>query len=677
MKRLCVIEDDRLELLGLRTHLMELGFNVVLENDRSEGTLELLEKIPTDLVLIDIGLSDSTDGIDLASHIKERFGIPIIFVTGQTDTAIIQRAQTCEPYGYIVKPFSPAVLEATLTTALNLHELRRRSDLLEAQLREKEQKLLEAVRVAEKANQAKSEFLSSMSHELRTPLNAILGFGQLLDMDTTGELNPTQKSYIQEIRANGQLLLQLIGDILDLSKIEAGKIEISKKPFDLTALLSGIPETLWSLLDKRGVKMDISLEPNLGILEADEMRLRQILYNLLSNAIKFTEPGKKVGLEARAQGNRVILTVWDQGVGIAEEDRERIFKPFEQVQRPEALAQGTGLGLTITKHLVELHGGTLELESRLGQGSRFTVILPGRREDRRKRPPSVPLDSAEELNPRAGKNQIQPISSLSILVVEDNTVNQKLIQAILRTLGFQATVASSGEEAVQAVINAATTRKDPGSPGEPPPFDLILMDISLPGIDGIEAMKRIRAQVPAYALPFRRSSDGAPRIVALTAHVMKEDQDRFIAEGMDGVLTKPIDVDKLKALLNAPDTSMKELEPFGKPEMEIYDPEGVAKELTLPSDVFKSLLDYFFTQVEQSYMSELARAIETSNFDEIKKMAHKLRGNVANLRFKACANLLRDIESSADKRETLDYTKLYDTLASRLDTLRVQLGYGK
>jgi len=671
MKRVCVVEDDRLELLGLRTHLMELGFAVVLETDRSEGTLDLLEKIPTDLVLIDIGLSDSTDGIDLASKIKERFGLPIIFVTGQTDTAIIQRAQTCEPYGYIVKPFSPAVLEATLTTALNLHELRRRSDLLEAQLWDKEQKLLEAVQVAERASQAKSEFLSSMSHELRTPLNAILGFGQLLDMDTTGELNSTQKSYIQEIRANGQLLLQLIGDILDLSKIEAGKIDITKKPLDLNALLSGIPETLWSLLDKQGVTMELSLEPKLGILEADEMRLRQILYNLLSNAIKFTEPGKKVGLEAHAQGNRAVLTVWDQGIGIAEEDRERIFKPFEQVQRPEALAQGTGLGLTITKHLVELHGGTLELQSRVGQGSRFTVILPGRREDRRKGPSAV-----SSISDQGGKKG-QSIHPLSILVVEDNTVNQKLIQAILRTLGFQATVAGSGEEAVQAVVNAAGTPKNPGSPRDPPPFDLILMDISLPGIDGIEAMKRIRAQVPAYARPFRRSSDGVPRIIALTAHVMKEDQDHFIAEGMDGVLTKPIDVDKLKELLNAPVSPPQKNEGLPKPEEKAYDPEAVAKELTLPPDVFGSLLDYFFTQVEKSYMTELAQAIEASNFDEMRKTAHKLRGNVANLRFKTCADLLREIENAATQKETLDYTKLYDTLRTRLETLRVQLGYGK
>jgi PAS domain S-box-containing protein len=240
------------------------------------------------------------------------------------------------------------------------------------------EKLENAKLFAEAANRAKSGFIASMSHELRTPLNSILGFSQLLEMKTSGELNSDQMEYVGYIRSSGSHLLDMINEILDLAKIEAGKIEIKKKPFDLAELLNGFPERMKALSLKKNITVKISVAEDIGTLDADELRIRQILFNLLSNAVKFTEPERNIGIEAYPDECNAVITVWDEGQGIAERDHERIFSPFEQAGSMEESLKGTGLGLSITRKLVELHGGRIVLDSAPGKGSRFTVILPGR-----------------------------------------------------------------------------------------------------------------------------------------------------------------------------------------------------------------------------------------------------------------------------------------------------------
>lgn len=239
-----------------------------------------------------------------------------------------------------------------------------------------EKKLKVTTLEAESANKAKSIFLANMSHELRTPLNAILGFSQILQMDKEN-LNAQQLDNVGYIRESGEHLLEMVSDILDLSKIESGKMEIDKKTFDLKSMLLQFSATIQSLTDKKNLKLEVDIDTNMGMINADEKRIKEVLYNLLSNAIKFTETGKNVGIKAWNKNSLSVIEIWDEGVGIAEEDIPKIFDPFEQVGKAKkGDFKGTGLGLAITKKLVEAHGGTISVKSDHGNGSRFRISIP-------------------------------------------------------------------------------------------------------------------------------------------------------------------------------------------------------------------------------------------------------------------------------------------------------------
>lgn len=229
---------------------------------------------------------------------------------------------------------------------------------------------------AEKANRAKSEFLANMSHELRTPLNAIIGFSQIIDMQFKERSIEKLEEYLGYIKTSGDHLLNMVNDILDLSKIESGRIELNLKSFNLKEVLFSIPKHVKSLAMKKGIKVQLEISPDIGIIRGDEVRIKQVIYNLLSNAIKFTENGKCIGIEAKREENTAVITVWDEGIGIDEHDFARIFQPFEQLDAALKESQGTGLGLAITMRLVKLHGGSIRVKSSPGKGSRFTIILP-------------------------------------------------------------------------------------------------------------------------------------------------------------------------------------------------------------------------------------------------------------------------------------------------------------
>ncbi len=375
---------------------------------------------------------------------------------------------------------------------------------------------------AEAASETKSKFLANMSHELRTPLNAILGFSELLESQFYGAINEKQSSYVNAIHASGAHLLQLINDILDIAKIEADKMEMTPSATDLSRLLENAFTMIREMAYKRGTKLelDVAQEFYTQLILADDIRLKQIVMNLLSNAVKFTPSGGMIRMEARLAGHDVRVSISDTGIGIKAEDQRRIFEEFEQIDSSFSRQhEGTGLGLSLTRKLVELHGGRIWVESEgENKGSIFTFEIPyiliGPKDTEGFYESGVPQPLAAPDAHALDDNRP------SVLVVEDNSANMKLTTNLLQLGGYKALPALTSEEAMD-ILKTQTPA-------------LILMDISLPGMDGFRATKAIKSNPSTANIP----------VVALTAHAMKDDETRAMEAGCSAYLVKPIDTRK-------------------------------------------------------------------------------------------------------------------------------------
>jgi PAS domain S-box-containing protein len=390
-----------------------------------------------------------------------------------------------------------------------------------AAIRESERRyrqLSEELRVARDAalaaSRAKSEFLANMSHEIRTPMNGIIGM-QALALGATGAEDRT--GYLEAAQSSAYSLLAILNDILDVSKIEAGRLELHRAPFSLRRCIDEVLQLVRPRAREKGLELVTTLNGAVpDALVADALRMRQILTNLLGNAVKFTDRGRvELRVDSRPTGSDQLLlafAVADTGIGILPEHREVIFEAFRQADSSTTRQfGGTGLGLTISARLVAMMGGTLAVDSTFGQGSEFRFTMPCKLapQDTVTAPARPVVDLADG-----------PPKRLRILLAEDNTVNQRLAKRLLEKRGHQVSVAGDGRQAVEAAMLA-------------PPFDLILMDVQMPIMDGLEATRVIR-QIENPLL-------SSVPIVAMTAFAMKADQDRCLAAGMNGHLAKPID----------------------------------------------------------------------------------------------------------------------------------------
>jgi signal transduction histidine kinase len=383
----------------------------------------------------------------------------------------------------------------------------------------------------EAATVAKTQFLANMSHEIRTPMNAVIGMTALLS-DTS--LTSAQHELVATIRASGALLLSIINDILNFSKINAGRLELAAAPFSLGDLV----ERSFALIAGAVGQKDLSLFRDIvpgtpEIVVGDAVRLQQILVNLLTNAVKFTEHGE-IGLRVRSlapagEGASVTLkfSVRDTGIGIPADRVGRLFAPFTQVDASTTRQfGGTGLGLAISKQLVELMGGSIWLESEPGRGSTFHFTVQAKVGCAAAAAAATALQAPTM--PPSSRPRLGALHPLRILVAEDNRLNQRVLRLLLEGFGYEPDIVEDGARAVEAVLAR--------------PYDLVFMDVQMPEMDGLAATRAIRAAFPRGA---------GPRIVALTAQTLSGDRDKCLAAGMDGYVPKPFGRELLLAELEA------------------------------------------------------------------------------------------------------------------------------
>jgi PAS domain S-box-containing protein len=512
-----------------------------------------------------------------------------------------------------------------------------------------------AMMEAEKANRTKSEFLANVSHEIRTPMNAVLGFSDLL---LQKNLPTEEREMVQFIKNSGDHLLNLINDILDLSKIEAGKVEIDETEFDIQSLVKDSVMLIHPKALEKNLEIKILIDNNVPTsLIGDQVHIKQVLLNLLTNAVKFTHRGTITVLAAPYENENnnpelfyLRLAVADTGIGIPGEKLRSIFDPFERGSKSTNREhEGTGLGLAIIRKLLDYLGGDIYVESKEGEGSTFTAVFPLKflesdtRNNSRKNcaAPAIPglndtreiiLTSDDQLPPVTLKTDYQyrkPSShnirsGARILVAEDNPMNLKLLQIYLKDLPIEVDIAKDGKEAV----GKALTKK----------YDLILMDVQMPKMDGYEATKLIRKVFTNMFTP----------IVALTAHAMKEEDKRALSAGCNDYIAKPVLRDNLL------DKIVPYLEPHVSDELSGEEENEDTGEID--PDV-RALIPWFLDGVDQEYR-KMVSAFEKSDFETIKFAAHGLKGSGLSFGSEDITVVGGKIEQAAVEKNT-ESTKLH------------------
>ena len=510
---------------------------------------------------------------------------------------------------------------------------------------EKEKNLRQTTEAAEKANRMKSTFVSNISHEIRTPLNGIMGFAEVLK--ETDDISQVRR-HADTILKEAKYLFELVNGLLDHAKLEAEEMSLDPAPMDLAALLLDVETNARLVASKKHLRFGIEKQNLPPRVMADGPRLRQVLSNLVSNAVKFTERGevrvKAETISTRNKNATVRFSVIDTGMGIDEKDQRKIFESFRQADESSTRRfGGTGLGITIANQLVSLMGGRISLESAIGRGSRFWfdldfTVLPGRTSQ-------GPVDIDDSAEP--------VVTSLNILAAEDHPTNQMVIRHHIERNGHRATIASNGLE----VLELCASEK----------FDIVLMDVQMPKMDGVEATRKLRAG---------NSINRSVPIIAITASADKETRDQCLGAGMNDIITKPLLferlVDTLAQWTEAAALEMTETQVSGRIEpLESAPPidyEMLMERLDGDTSFAKILLEGFCDQTD-NMLAEMTHSLEKNDMEALRQAAHTIKGGALNIVATDLRRAAKALEESPDL-ETTSAAPLLSRIASAYRRLK-------